>query len=134
MFFGYTYCPDICPLTLALLQEVYGQLAEADRAVTQIVLVSVDPQRDTPARLREYLAYFNPDFVGLTGSEAALTEFSRQMGALFIKPDTSETYYTVDHSARIFLVGPTGATVALFSPPYTAAGILSDYLAIKASH
>lgn len=67
LFFGYTFCPDICPTTLAELRQLLGSLPAEQRQQVQVLMVSVDPQRDTPQQLRDYLAYFDPDYIGLTG-------------------------------------------------------------------
>ena len=87
MFFGYTFCPDICPATLVRMREVKAALAEADAARFTGVFISVDPARDTPERLGQYVEFFDPGFVGLTGSEDELEDVARRYGAQFMIPE-----------------------------------------------
>lgn len=109
LFFGYTSCPDVCPTTLAAWKQVHAALGgDADRV--RFVFVTVDPERDTPARLKRYLAIFSPEFVGLTGTQEALAATYRAYGVVREKvmPAGSATGYLVTHTARTFLVDPTG--------------------------
>ncbi|RMH83279.1 SCO family protein [Pseudomonas sp. AOB-7] len=108
LFFGYTFCPDICPATLAQLRQLQGQLPEETRARLRLVLVSVDPKRDTPEQLKKYLAYFDAGFVGLTGEEATLQKFANAVSIPYIPADTSKDNYTVDHSGNLVIIGPDG--------------------------
>lgn len=108
IFFGYTYCPDICPTTLAELRRVYGALPEDVRDRLQVWMVSVDPQRDTPAQLRSYLDFFDSSFQGLTGKLADIQKLSQALGIPFIPGDSSKPGYTVDHGANLALIGPDG--------------------------
>ncbi len=130
-FFGYTYCPDVCPTTLSVLAQA-NKLIQREKNLPQprFVFVSVDPQRDgEPARLAEYMAYFDPKFVGVTGSAEALRSFTKSMGIHFQhQPSaTGDDNYLVDHSAAILLFDPQGRLRALTSPPHSAAAISSDY-------
>ena len=98
LFFGYTYCPDICPTTLSQLRQIKSELPKAVQDKLQVVLVSVDPNRDTPQQLKKYLSYFDPQFVGLTpGSTEQLQTLANAVSIPFIPPDTSKPNYTVDH-------------------------------------
>jgi len=128
LFFGFTHCPDVCPTTLALLAQVEKKLTDLPSAQQpHIVLVSVDPQRDTPEQLAKYLKSFSPTFSGLTGEQQAVHDFTLQMGvpvAISPLPDGS---YTVDHSAAIFVVDPNGALRALSSTPHNVPIIAADY-------
>jgi protein SCO1 len=108
LFFGYTYCPDICPATLAQLRQLRGQLPEETRERLRIVLVSVDPNRDTPEQLKQYLGYFDAGFVGLTGAEADLQKFANAVSIPYIPADTREENYTVDHSGNLVIIDPDG--------------------------
>ncbi|MGE6528063.1 SCO family protein [Pseudomonas sp. NPDC077382] len=108
LFFGYTFCPDICPATLAELRQLRGQLPEAARQRMQPILVSVDPERDTPAQLKEYLEYFGAEFIGLTGSLDDIQTLANAAGVPFIPADTSKDNYTVDHGGNLALIGPDG--------------------------
>ena len=115
MFFGYTYCPDICPATLARVREVKVALPPEDAARFTGVLVSVDPARDTPHRIGQYVEFFDPDFVGLTGSEDELEDIARRYGAQFMIPDGQpEDSYLVNHSSIAYLIDPAGHVRALY--------------------
>lgn len=108
LFFGYTFCPDICPTTLAELRQLNGLLPEAVRGQIQPILVGVDPNRDTPAKLKEYLGYFNAGFHGWTGTPENIQALANGVGIPFIPPDTSKENYTVDHSGNLVIIGPDG--------------------------
>lgn len=128
MFFGFTHCPDVCPTTLGMLAQVEKQLADLPQSERpQIVLVSVDPKRDTPAQLAPYVKFFSPSFTGVTGSQAAIDDFTRALGVPVAMTPTSNGDYTVDHSAAIFLIDPDGAMRALFSTPHVSQEIAQDY-------
>ena len=102
IFFGYTSCPDVCPLTLSHLSQVFQELGEAAQGL-QVLLITVDPARDTPERLERYLAAFHPSFLGLTGPEEDIRQVADAFGAYFIRNDDGENY-TVDHTARTFVL------------------------------
>lgn len=108
LFFGYTFCPDICPTTLAELRQLKGMLPEEIRDNLRVVLVSVDPARDTPQQLKEYLGFFDAEFRGLTGELADIQKLSNSVGIPFIPGDESKPDYTVDHSGNLALIGPDG--------------------------
>ena len=115
MFFGYTFCPDVCPATLARMREVRAALPPEDAARFTGVLVSVDPARDTPQRLGQYVEFFDPAFVGLTGSEDALEDIARRYGAQFMIPEGQpEDGYLVNHSTVAYLIDPLGYVRALY--------------------
>jgi protein SCO1/2 len=137
LFFGYTQCPDICPTALALMKEVAAAL-KADKAVSpaptfKVVFVSVDPRRDGAELLRQYLAAFDPAFIGVSGDDAALAPLVAALGIYYRRNDaTDATNYTVDHSAAIHLIDPQGRLAAVFSPPQDAARIVADFRRIVA--
>ncbi len=108
LFFGYTFCPDICPTTLAQLRELQTQLPPAARKNLQVIFVSVDPHRDTPAQIKQYLEFFKAGFQGLTADEATLQKFANAVSIPFISADTSQENYTVDHSGNLVIIGPDG--------------------------
>ena len=115
MFFGYTYCPDVCPATLVRMREVKAALPEEDAARFTGLLISVDPARDTPERLGQYVEFFDPGFVGLTGSEAELQDVARRFGAQFMIPEGQpEDSYLVNHSSIGYLIDPAGHVRALY--------------------
>lgn len=125
LFAGFTYCPDVCPTTLNLLNRVVEPLGA--EAPLRVLLLSVDPDRDTPERLNKYLAQFNPRFSGLTGSEASIEQLQRGLGLLSVKvAGTGKDSYTVDHSSSLVLLNPQAEIVAYISPPFDATAITGD--------
>lgn len=135
LFFGYTHCPDVCPVTLTVLKNALALMAGAgtDAASPQVVFVSVDPARDTLDHLAAYVGHFNPEFLGVTGAEPDLKALVRQLGVLYIlgEPGASGEYL-VDHTAAVFLVDPRGHLVALFQAPHEAATIAGNIPEIQA--
>ena len=127
VFFGFTRCPAACPTTLALLRTVRQTLAESlpVEQVPAVLLVSVDPERDTPAVLKSYLAGFDPDFTGLTGDPAAVRSVASALGVPYRKIPM-EGDYMIDHSTAIMLVNPVGQLVALFTAPHDADVLIRD--------
>jgi protein SCO1 len=127
VFFGFTSCPDVCPLTMAALTETNKLLANVpERLRPQLVMISVDPERDTPERLAGYVRAFDPTFVGATGTKAAIDELAQRMGVLVAKRPIEDSY-TVDHTTSVFLIDPDGALRALFSAPHTPKLIAEDF-------
>lgn len=134
LFFGFTFCPDVCPTTLALLAQVEKQLTDLPQAQRpRIVLVSVDPKRDTPERLAQYVKSFSPSFTGITGEAAAIQEFALKMGVPVAISPLPDGNYTVDHSAAIFVIDPSGALTALSSTPHQVPVIAEDFRSIVAA-
>jgi protein SCO1/2 len=135
VFFGFVNCPDICPTTLAMLATARNALEDLPAAERPgVVLVSVDPARDTPPVLARYVAHFDPSFTGVTGTPAALDALAAALGvAVFVGPADDEGHYAVDHSAAVFLVDPAARVVALFTTPHDAAAIARDYRRIVAA-
>jgi len=129
LYFGYTYCPDVCPLTLVELATLKKALAEQlPDTPTDYYLVSVDPARDTPERLKEYVAYFDASFHGLTGSIDDLKALTQQTGSVFLVPEgNSEDGYLVSHSSNIALVDPAGHLAAVFTAPHTPKQLAVDF-------
>jgi protein SCO1/2 len=127
VFFGFTHCPDICPLTLQVLADARGQLAEAGAdELPQIVLVSVDPERDTPELLGQYVGYFGDDNLGITGDLTEIRKLTSGLGIFFEKTAVDEENYSVDHSAVVLVINPRGQFHALFSAPHTADNFVHD--------
>ncbi|MFK0085700.1 SCO family protein [Pseudomonas sp. NPDC090755] len=118
LFFGYTFCPDICPTTLAQLRQVKSELPKEAVERLQVVLVSVDPNRDTPAQLQQYLGYFDKDFRGLTGSLENIQKLANAVSIPFIPADTSKPNYTVDHSGNLAVIGPDGKQRGFIRAPF----------------
>jgi len=106
--FGYTFCPDICPTTLATINAAMKQLG-ADAARVQPVFISLDPERDTPERLSEYVTWFNPRLIGLTGSPETLRQIADHYRVRYARVQTADAdYYTLDHSASLYLLDRNG--------------------------
>jgi protein SCO1/2 len=136
LYFGYTYCPDVCPLTLVELAALKQQLAaDAFPQPASFYLVSVDPERDTPARLREYVAYFDAELHGLTGSAEALTALASATETLFDVPeDRSGDNYLVSHSSNVVLFDPDGRFHAVFTPPHDPTTLAADFATVVARY
>jgi protein SCO1/2 len=116
VFFGYTSCPDVCPMTLANLTRAFQEMEENGERM-QVLLITVDPARDTPERLKGFLSHFHPSFVGLTGTVEEIRIVADGFGAWFSEPGGGEGY-TVDHTARTFVVDRFGRIPLTF--PVTA--------------
>lgn len=135
VFFGYTYCPDICPTTLSTLTGVTSRLENDPQGLSdiQVVFVSVDPGRDTPEVLRDYLRYFNTAFRGITGTQQAVVSLAGQFGAGFVKEEESGPgQYLISHTSSIFLVDPNAQLQAAFSPPHDPGTIVELFRQIRA--
>ena len=125
VFFGYTSCPDVCPTTLQELNFIYDEL-KAIANNNQVLLVSVDPKRDSQEKLASYIGYFNPEFKALRGDHGALFPFARNLGLMYaitepeeaMKDDHGQSVenYLVDHSASLVLINPAGNVEAIFKP------------------
>jgi protein SCO1/2 len=132
MFFGYTQCPDVCPTALTLMRDVKAALATkttvSPAPIFQVVFVSVDPRRDTRELLGEYMAAFDPSFIGVSGDDAALAPLTRKLGVFHQRNDgTDPQRYTVDHTAAIYLIDPRGRLMAVFSPPQEVTTLAANY-------
>lgn len=133
-FFGYTYCPDICPTALATLSVVFQRLEQHPGLIpgTQVVFVSVDPQRDRPEKLAEYVAYFDRRFIAATGAVAEIDGLARQLGAGYqIEPVDESGNYLVSHTGSIFLVDPQARLLGAFSFPHDPETITDQFLMIR---
>ncbi|HJY41893.1 MAG TPA: SCO family protein [Steroidobacteraceae bacterium] len=134
VFFGFTSCPDVCPVTMSALAQTRKLLADLpEPSRPRVVMISVDPERDTPERLAAYVKGFDPAFVGATGAKPAIDELAQRMGVLVATRPLDGDAYTVDHTTSLFLVGPDGALRALFSAPHEPDKIAADYRRIAAA-
>lgn len=134
LFFGYTHCPDICPMTMALTDKVSERVnAIAGDKTLQVVFISVDPERDTPDHLKEYLSFFNPNFVGLSSSQETLNALTKSLGVVFQRVENKQQPddYLMDHSASLLLADPTGNIIALFTAPHQSEQIAADIAVIR---
>ena len=128
LFFGFTNCPDICPTTLQTLSQTKQELAASDAWQNlQVVMVSVDPERDTVERLAKYVPWFDEEFIGITAPVEQTKAFAKQMNVPFIKANVqSEQRYEVDHYAGIILVNPLGEYAGVISAPHTKDDLVAD--------
>lgn len=127
--FGYTHCPDICPTTLAMLARLNDRLRQqAPDMDIRTAFVSIDPERDTTQVLADYVPYFNPDFIGVTGAPEEIGKLTGQLGILYerVKSGDSQMGYLMDHSASIILLNPQGEFQALFSAPHQVETMARD--------
>ena len=126
IFFGYTNCPDVCPTSLAMLMQVMQQLGP-DASRVQVLFVTVDPGRDTPERLKQYVGAFNPAFLGLTGSEAEIATVAHEFKVIYEKHgDIASGRYSVDHTAGCFIFDPQGRARLFARHGETAERITAD--------
>jgi len=132
LYFGYTYCPDICPTSLAATAEGLKKLHMDELARVGMFFISVDPQRDTPERLKDYVAFFHPIIVGLTGTAEQLAEIARRYGVIYaIQTAQTEGGYVVDHSSDTYVVGRDGRLLGKIphaTPPDEVAETVRKYL------
>ncbi len=120
LFFGFTFCPDICPTTLGVLSRAVEKLA----VDPQVIMVSVDPERDGPAQLKQYVPAFNPSFIGYTGEFDEIVKLATQVNIAFGKvPGPTAGTYLVDHSASIVVVNPEGRYAGFIKTPHSEANI-----------
>jgi protein SCO1 len=132
LFFGFTNCPDVCPLTLKVLADARADLLKrAPRAVPQVVFVSVDPDRDTPDRIGAYLGNFDAEFLGVTASDERLAPLLKTLGVTVEKHQHGGEQYTVVHNSTVYFIGPSAELIAVASGPHDPATIAADYLKIR---
>jgi protein SCO1/2 len=126
VYFGYTYCPDVCPATLSELRRV-GEQLESDMDDVQVIMITVDPERDTPEKTHEYASYFDPSFIGLSGSKLEIDTAAAPFGIYYEKHDGSaESGYLVDHTARTYLIDPEGRALVAYPFETRAESMVDD--------
>ena len=133
VFFGFTHCPDICPTTMAFLNRFIGELEGLpEQEDTRVVMVSVDPARDTPERLAEYVPYFNPEFTGVTGEFLDIHRLATALNTPFRKVPGEGGNYQVDHGANVALINPRGDYHGFFKAPLDLARMKVTYRSVRA--
>lgn len=132
IFFGFTYCPDVCPTTMSFLNDFIGQLQGTEAEDTEVVMVSVDPARDTVAQLASYVPYFNPDFTGVTGEFLDIHRFATALNTPFRKVPGQGENYQVDHSTNVVLINPRGDYHGFFKAPLDMAKMKLTYRSARA--
>lgn len=130
LFFGFAQCHHFCPATLALLNEMYGQLESGVRNKTRVVMVTVDPARDTTDVLANYIPGFNADFIGVTGEFLPIKLLANQLDVPFQKPANAGEDYQVAHGESIALINPRGEYQGFFRSPHTLARLKTTYQSI----
>ena len=127
VFFGFTHCPDVCPTTMAMLKQVRERLAsQGQEPLPRIVLVSVDPERDTPEAIGKYVDYFGEGNLGITGDLTEIRKLTGDLGIYFAKIETDNDNYSVDHSSVVLVINPQGRFRALFSAPLSVDNFVHD--------
>jgi protein SCO1/2 len=123
ILFGFTYCPDICPTTLSVMTELRKKLLleRSEAEDINFILITVDPKRDTPEMLKQYVQHFDRHFLGLSGTEAQIRNLAKQLGASFeITQQEGSESYTVSHSAAVYLIDPQARHFATYLVPLEA--------------
>jgi protein SCO1/2 len=123
LFLGFTYCPDVCPTTLATLRDL---MRAPPVPGLRVLFVTVDPERDDAATLARYLGAFDARFVGLRGDAGALAPLLRSLGAIAVRQPLPGGSYTMDHTAALYLLDRSGRLAAVFTPPFDAAILRAD--------
>jgi len=137
IFVGYTHCPDVCPTTLNVLNQVDGFMREQKIQPPQMIFLSIDPQRDTPEALKPYVDYFNKSFIGLTGEPDQVKQLTQQLNAVYRKAvgasgDINKDDYLMDHSSALMLINPDGDLQSILTAPHTPANIIDSILKSRA--
>ncbi len=130
LFFGFTHCGDICPATMAVLAKTYAELPEKEKQAFDVVLVSVDPARDTPAVMAQYVSGFNQDFVGVTGNAGDLINFASQLSVPYRPGLQGEE---PQHSGNLVLVNPRGEIHGFIKPPFAHGSLRVVWRSLKNS-
>ena len=131
VFFGFTHCPDICPTTLDMLNETYSKLKASEKELLQVVMISLDTERDTVEKLAEYVPYFNPEFTGVTGNKHLIRRLTAELNVAYNQVPLSGDDYTVDHSTQLILVNPMGHYHGFFKAPHTEITMRSTWRSIN---
>lgn len=109
LYFGYTYCPDVCPTSLSRIAQGFSSLSTDELQKVQGIFVSVDPERDTPQRLEEYAPFFHSSLIGVTGTAEQVATVANRYGATYRKhPQDTDGHYSVDHTSITYIIGPDG--------------------------
>lgn len=133
IYFGFTHCPDICPTTLMQLSKVVNSLEPEIKANTQVLMVTADPARDTPEKLKIYIEHFNKDFNAITGEFLAVKRLAGDLNVAFNKVMLDNGDYTIDHSGNLILINPHGHYHGFFKPPFELAKLKLTYQSIVSS-
>ena len=133
VFFGFTHCPDICPTTLAVLNDMYSKMKDSEKEQLQIVMISLDSERDTVEKLAEYVPYFNEEFIGVTGNKHLIHRLTAEINIAYNKVPLEGEDYTVDHSTQLVLINPKGHYHGFFRAPHSETMLRSTWRSISSS-
>ena len=128
VYFGYTFCPDVCPLTLADVRSALAELRSSERERVQVLFISADPERDTPETLSRYLGAFDPGFIGMTGELEAIRAVMQPFGAFAEKESVTDSAagYLVNHTARLYLLNAEQEVILTYPFGFEAEDLRSD--------
>jgi len=133
VFFGFSHCPDVCPTTLAVLNDTYSKLKDSEKERLQVVMISVDPERDTVEKLADYVPYFNAEFTGVTGDDSVIGQLTSELHFAYYQVPLGGGDYTVDHSTQLVLINPKGDYHGFFKAPHSEVMLRSTWRSIAAS-
>ena len=119
VFFAFTNCPDICPTTLSTLNDMYRKLKDDEKETLQIIMITLDAERDTVEQLAEYVPYFNPEFIGVTGNRHLIKRLTAEVNVAHNKVPLEGDDYTIDHSTQLVLINPEGDYHGFFKAPHS---------------
>ena len=135
LFFGFVNCAKICPTTLSELNKAYQILEKKDeKKLPKVIFISVDPERDSPADIKQYVTRFNENFIGATGEQLDLRQLTKNLGISYIqlkKPEITQNDYQISHSATILVINPEGEWAGILSPPFNAQVMANDFMKIQ---
>lgn len=131
VFFGFTHCPDVCPGTLSAIRD---SMPLIDGDTPKVLFISLDPERDTLQKLREYVQWFNPEFNAATGDIAGLNKAAQAMGIAWSKVETENDNYQIAHTSWVILLNPSAQIQAWFSPPHLPSEMAQDFMNIRDNH
>jgi len=129
VFIGYTNCPDVCPNTMSIMKQAYIDMAALKMELPQVIFLSIDPKRDEAELLGDYVDYFDPAFVGLTGKKSEIDNLVKQLSSVYLKAagssgDITKEDYLYDHSASLLLINPAAQLQAVFTAPHHKLGLV----------
>lgn len=132
VFFGFSNCPDICPTTLLDMQKINKKLNQQQKVSPRFIFVSVDPDRDTPEVLNEYINFFNPEFHALSGDAPNILSLASQLGVAYKVADhqPGDLIYDVDHASALFIINPDGERIGIFTAPHDIELITQDLITL----
>ena len=132
LFFAFSHCPDICPTTLSTLNDMYSKLSVNEQAKLQIVMVSLDAERDSVEKLADYVPYFNADFIGVTGNQHFVRRMAGELNIAYNRVPLEGDNYTIDHSTQLLLINPKGDYHAFFKAPHSDVMLRQTWRSIDA--